>query len=70
MTSFEAGFGRSRRGNLWRTWDGLTLTVFERPSGEFEWCVAEGDSLRFSSGGWASEEEALVALACELGLGD
>jgi hypothetical protein len=37
---FEAGFRRSRRGNLWRTWEGLTLTVFARDDGRYAWCIA------------------------------
>jgi hypothetical protein len=37
---FEASFRQSRRGNLWRTWEGLTLTVFARDDGRYGWCVA------------------------------
>ena len=37
---FKAGFRRSRRGNLWRTWEGLTLTVFGRADGRYRWCIA------------------------------
>jgi Resolvase, N terminal domain len=36
---FRGGFRRSRKGNLWRVWAGLTATVFRRPDG-YAWCVA------------------------------
>jgi hypothetical protein len=29
--AFADGFQRSRKGNLWRDGDGLTLTIFQRP---------------------------------------
>jgi hypothetical protein len=65
--TFRRGFRRSRRGNLWRPWRGLTLTVFERRGG-FHWCIADGDGARFSPwDGWQDEEEAIRALWDEVG---
>lgn len=67
---FEQGFKRSKRGNLWRNWEGMTLTVFARDDGRFGWCIvdAEGDK-RFSRGSYESEEDAVGGLAGELGVG-
>jgi len=64
---FEAGFQRSRKGNLWRVYDGLTVTVFQRVDGEFGWCIAaDEDDTQFSSRGYETEEEALEVLGAEL----
>jgi hypothetical protein len=61
--AFEVGFKRSRRGNLWRNWEGMTLTVFARDDGRFGWCIvdAEGDK-RFSRKAYEDEEWAIGAL--------
>ncbi len=32
---FEDGFRRSRKGNLWRLWEGVTITIFERSDGYY-----------------------------------
>ena len=37
---FIAGFQRSKKGNLWRMYDNLTLTVFPRGHG-YNWCVCD-----------------------------
>jgi hypothetical protein len=69
-TEFENGFQRSRRGNLWRHYDGLTVTVFERREGRYGWCiVADEDEKRFSQTGYESESEAIRALGYELDVG-
>jgi len=69
---FESGFQRSKRGNLWRNYAGVTVTIFQRKGdGFFAWCIADsGGTKRFSSGGYESEESALSALWCELGEGE
>jgi hypothetical protein len=60
---FLRGFRESRRGNLWRKFDELTLTVFER-DGRFSWCISSGeDNTRFSRWrGFEGEEEAMEDL--------
>jgi hypothetical protein len=65
--SFEAGFRRSRRGNLWRDWENVTLTIYRRKDAfGFGWCIADGEQPRFSSGRYETEEDALSALGSEL----
>jgi hypothetical protein len=67
---FEAGFSRSRKGNLWRHWDRdgvtVTVTVFEREDSSHGWCVASPDGLRYSSARYVTESEALAGLWAEL----
>jgi hypothetical protein len=69
-TEFEAGFRRSKKGNLWRHFEGMTLTIFGRDDERFGWCLvdAEGDK-RFSRGSYESEEDALGSLADDLSIG-
>jgi hypothetical protein len=60
---FRLGFKRSRNGNLWQQWDGLTLSVFRRRrDGFFGWCIAGPDGQSYSPGGYAREQEAIGAL--------
>jgi hypothetical protein len=62
-SAFEACFRRSKRGNLWRKWEGLSVTVFRRPGGGwYGWSIANEDGPRFSPGGYPDEERALEAL--------
>lgn len=62
-SEFESGFRRSRRGNLWRTYDGVTVTIFRREGGSFGWCIAVADDdKRFSSFAYETEEEAMESL--------
>jgi hypothetical protein len=68
-TQFEAGFKRSKKGNLWRHYDGQTACVFSRDDGYFGWSISGNDSQRFSRGGYQTEEEALGALGETLGIG-
>ena len=49
---------RSARGNLWREWNGLIVTVFIRRDGWFGWCAANEDGPRYSSRGYELEEDA------------
>jgi hypothetical protein len=66
---FERGFRRSRKGNLWRHFEGMTLTVFGRDDGFYGWCIAGPDGTRFSSGGFEEEADAIGSLAGELEVG-
>jgi hypothetical protein len=66
---FEDRWKRSRKGNLWKHWDGLTLTVFRREGdGWFAWSIADADGPRFSQAAYRTEEEALTALGETLGV--
>ncbi len=68
---FADGFRRSRRGNLWRNFQGQTVTIFKRTGDDFYgWCIAGGDERRFSSGAYETEADAMDALASELGVGE
>lgn len=64
---FEAGFRRSKKGNLWRHLEGMTVTIFGREDERFGWCIvdAEGEK-RFSRGTYEDEESAIGGLADEL----
>jgi hypothetical protein len=62
--AFTAGFRRSKRGNLWRAWRGLTLSVFKTGRG-FNWCIANGDGPLFG-GSYGTADEALAWLWEEL----
>lgn len=66
---FAAGWKRSRRGNLWRLWQGLTLTIFERSDGYFGWSIADAEGVRFSRCGYETEDAAMGALADEIEIG-
>jgi hypothetical protein len=52
-------FARSRKGNLWRRYRDLTLTVFQRKDETYAWCIAHGDRPRFSPRSCDTEEDAL-----------
>ena len=68
---FEAAFRRSRRGKLWRHWEGMTLTVFKRKGdGYFGWSISDSEGPRFSPGGFEHEEGGSSALASELSVGE
>lgn len=61
---------RSRRGNLWRTWGDLTVSIFYHADARYHWSVADSDGPRYSSCGYATEEEAMTALGEAIGLSD
>ena len=47
---FHMTFRRSRKGNLWRMYDGMTLTVFRRGDGAgYCWCAADSLGPRYST---------------------
>ena len=60
---------RSRKGNLWRRWNGLNVTVFKRDDGYFGWSIANEEGPRYSPGRFETEGEAMNALGSNLGVG-
>jgi hypothetical protein len=65
---FRAGFGRSKKGNLWRHYEGRNLTMFRRRDDSYAWVI--GDDLeggpQFSQDSWETEADAMEDLAREL----
>jgi hypothetical protein len=53
---------RSKRGNLWRTYKGWTLCVFEKGSGWYSWSIADADGPHYSNRSYRSEQQALDSL--------
>ncbi len=67
---FEAGFRRSKKNNLWRHLEGMTLTIFGREDERFGWCIVDAEGERqFSRGSFETEADALGSLAEELEIG-
>lgn len=67
FSDFESGFHRSRRGNLWREFEGSNVTVFKSKYGAFAWCISSGDDdVEFSPENFATEREAIDSVAVEL----
>ncbi|MDZ4684512.1 MAG: hypothetical protein SH850_05435 [Planctomycetaceae bacterium] len=64
----DAAWLRSHRGNLWRIWDGLTLTIFRRGAG-FRWSMASFEGPTFSCRTYFTEIDAMIDLGHELGVG-
>ncbi|MBL9164450.1 MAG: hypothetical protein JNL18_17115 [Planctomycetaceae bacterium] len=62
MSEFAASFRRSKRGNLYREFEGTTLTVFSRPDGRFSWCIAEADNSQHYGSNYETEEDAMDGL--------
>jgi hypothetical protein len=62
-----SGWSRSRKGNLWRKWDGMTVSIFPRRGG-FAWSITEDDSPQYSPSQHETEEDALDDLAGVLGM--
>jgi hypothetical protein len=58
---------RSQKGNLWRSWEELTVTVFRRDDDTFGWSISGGDGVEYSETEYPSEIDAMADLACELG---
>ena len=68
--SFSSGFRQSRKGNWWREWDGLTLTIFRNRYGRWQYCVADPDGPHWSHNAYDTEGEAMDSLFYELTGGD
>ena len=54
---------RSAKGNLWRRWEGKSVTVFRRADGSYGWCFAGCRFNRYSEYPYETEEEAIEFLA-------
>ena len=69
-TAFKSAddWKRSKRsGNLWRHWNGLTLTVFKRDGASlYRWSIANNDTPRYSKNTYATEDEAMGSLWSEV----
>lgn len=66
--NFRGGFCRSRKGNLWRDYQGVTVTVFARDDGFWGYCIASGERKRYSQTPYENEEGAMAALTAQLGV--
>lgn len=56
--------------NIWRMWEGLTVTVFRRNDDFYGYSIADSDGPRYSKTAYETQEEALYALGDELGIND
>ena len=62
----ESEWRESRKGNLWRTFEGITITIFERDDA-YRWCISRAkDDVVFSQEGFADTVEARAAALIEL----
>ena len=61
---------QSVKGNWWRQWQGLTLTVYLNKFGRWQHCVADPDGPHWSPNAYDSEDEAMESLFYELTGGD
>ena len=62
----ESEWQESRKGNLWRKWQGITITIFEREDA-YHWCISRAkDDVVFSQEGFADTVEAQAAAFGEL----
>ena len=68
LDEFEMEFKRSRKGNKWRNFEGTTVSVFQRNDGFYGWSIADTEGVRYSNGGYDDKDDALIALAYELGV--
>ena len=71
LTAFKylpAGWKRSRRGNLWRQLENLTLSIFARGPAWFGFSIADEDKVYYSPESYRTEGEAYTALLAELGI--
>jgi hypothetical protein len=60
---FASEFRVSAKGNLWRRYDNLLLSVFRSRWGGWSWCISEeGEEPEFSKGRFKSQEEAISDL--------
>ena len=58
----------SKKGNHWREWHEMTLTIFKR-GGWFGWCCHDEDGTRFSDRMFKTEKDALEDLGGMIGVG-
>lgn len=60
---------RSPKGNLWRHWEGATVSIYRRRDG-FGWCIADEDGPRYSQRAYETEADAITAAGEALGVGE
>jgi hypothetical protein len=60
---------RSSKKNLWRAWDGVTVTIFQR-KGIYQWCIAGAEEPQYSSEGYEAEDDAMIAAGAWIGVGE
>lgn len=54
---------RSRKGNLYRRWLDMTLTVFQRQDQLYGYCISPRKGPpRYSAGGYGTEDQAMAAM--------
>lgn len=70
LDDFASGFKQSKRGNWWRTWDGLNLTIFRNRYGRWQYCIADSDGPHWSRNAYDSEGEAMESLYYKLVSGE
>ena len=64
---FLRDWDRSKKGNLWREFDGLILTIFESKFDiGYSYCIANNNEVTFSQEYYRSEDAAKQALAKRL----
>ena len=67
--NFRGGFRRSRKGNLWRDFEGVTVTIFERNDGlGYGYCIANYQGKRFSQTPYSTEDAVMRAVEREVGV--
>ena len=65
--NFRDGFCRSRKGNLWRDFEGVTVTIFARDDGlGYGYCIANYKGKRYSQTPYTTEDQVMRALEREL----
>lgn len=63
IKKFRETFDYSKKGNLWRKWGDLVLTIFTDDWGRYSWCAATDEGKSYSQRKYNSEEDALQSLA-------
>lgn len=63
IKKFRETFDYSKRGNLWRKWNDLILTIFTDNWGRYSWCASNDGGKSYSQRKYNSEEDALRSLA-------
>ena len=71
IEAFEnpAAWRRSSKGNLWRTWEDRTVTIFYR-NRRYHWSIADEEGPQFSTGSYGDEADAMSGLGEVLGVGE
>jgi hypothetical protein len=60
---FRTGWKLSKKGNLWRNYEGKTLSVFKREGDAYyAWSIADNEGVRYSQGAFGTQQAALTNL--------